>query len=975
VLLTALTQTLGAWSGRAGALVELEGHGREEVVEGVDLSRTVGWFTTHYPVWLPAAATAGDALTAVKERLRAVPQKGLHWGMLEYSGDEPTRVAVRALPKPQVSFNYLGQFDQTLAPDGPFGFARESGGHSVAASDQLDKVLDLNALVVGGTLSVSWRFSPEVLHETTVRRLIATFEARLAALIEHCLTAEPRATASDFPLAGLSQAELEGLGIQLGGIEDIYPATPLQQGLLFHSLLQAGQGLYINQLRLTLTGALDQAALREAWAAAIARHDILRMHFAWRHGGEALQVVHRQVAVPYTAHDWRDTTDYERRLAAWQAEDLARGFELTDAPLLRVNLFMRPDGGYDLVRTNHHVLLDGWSSAQLMGEVIQDYQARVSGGVAALPAPAPYRDYVAWLRRQPSAEDWWRAQLARVDDPATWAESLGRSRQEGAGAPQLTRQLDVALSARLQQAAQRRRVTLHTLVEGAWALVMARYGGRRQVAFGVTVAGRPAALPGIERTLGLFINSLPVWLDVPGEATVTAWLQGLQAHTSALRQYEHTPLSELQHWVGRTGEALFDSLLVFENYPVDEELRKGESGLQAVGAEIVDRTHYLLTLTVTPRAELDLGWEWDWSRLDRAGVERLAAHYVEVLEQLAADTDPRLGEICLSGAVQAARPLVPYAFRPVDERIAEQAALHPATEAVRCDGVRLRYGELDAWANQIGKRLKRLGVRRDECVGLCVERSVGLVAALLGVLKAGGAYVPLDPSYPEERLRDMLEDAGVRRVVADRESAERLAGLLGGRELVLVSEVAEEAMDGWAEPIHPEQLAYVIYTSGSTGRPKGVAISHGALDRLLASLGERPGLTRDDTWLSVTSLSFDISALELYLPLIKGARLEIAPRASVVNGEKLAELLEASQASVMQATPMGWKTLLASGWHGRPGLKGLCGGEALAPDLAGALLSRGVDLWNIRGYAALRSRCRAGRSPEGPRKLSWRRSL
>ncbi|WP_218575082.1 non-ribosomal peptide synthetase [Reyranella sp. CPCC 100927] len=950
VLLTALSQTLGAWSGGDGILVDLEGHGREALSEmlGVDVSRTVGWFTTRHPVWLATAEDAGAALRGVKERLRSVPGKGSGWGLLQRYGDAAVRDELKVLPQPGVSFNYLGQFDQSLDQGGPFGFASESGGRSMTGASPLAHVLDLNGLVGAGRLRLSWRYSPGVLSAATVAKLMAAFEARLQVLVEHCESAAPRATRSDYPRSGLDEAGLARLGVSVETVEDVYAATPLQQGLLFHSLLRPGEGLYVNQLRLRLEGTLDVAALRAAWQSAVDRHAILRTRFAWSEGGEARQIVLRRAELPWTETDWRSEADYESRLATWRREDVRQGFELDTAPLLRVALFQRPDGGHDLVWTNHHVLTDGWSSARLLGEVVREYAARVGGETPAIVTPAPYRDYVSWLSHQGNGEDWWRTKLGAVEEPVGLLESLGRPSAVEAGPQEQRVDLGEELTARLKEASRVGRVTLNTLMQGAWALLLSRYGGRGSVRFGITVSGRPAELAGVEGMVGLFINSLPLWLDVPGEARVGAWLRGLQAHNVELRQYEHVGLGDVQRWAGRSGEALFDTLLVFENYPVERELGAVPTDLRVVTTEAVERTHYPLTLSVMPDATMRLRWAWDGERLDRATVERLSQHYIRMLGALAEGLEKPVGAISLGEAAPSVRSLTAYAFTPVTAQIAAQAMARPDAGAVSCEGERLSYGALEAWSNRIGRRLKTLGVGRDVRVGVCLERSVGMVAGLLGVLKAGGAYVPLDPSYPEARLRHMVQDAGVGCVVTDAASAQRLGAVLKGCALVVVSEVDAESAAGWNEAIAADQLAYVIYTSGSTGRPKGVAISHEALDRLLASMGDCPALVARDVWLSVTSLSFDISALEIYLPLVTGARVEIARPEAIADGAKLAGLIKRSGATVLQATPMGWRLLLEADWAaGR--LKALCGGEALPPDLAVALLSRGVELWNMYG--------------------------
>ncbi len=487
VLLTALVRVLSRWTGREGVLIDLEGHGREEIEAGLDLSRTIGWFTTRYPVWLKAPSEAGAAMIAVKEALRAIPSKGLHWGLLGEA----------SAPQAWVSFNYLGRFDQSLAQDGPWGFAMEGVGQSMSLDSPLSHALDLNGSVRNGVLTLGWRYSPGELSAATVQGLSEAFARELDALIAHCVTARPRVTASDFPLAGLDQATLEALDLPLEQVKDIYPATPMQQGLLFHASATTGLGVYVNQRRLTLEGPLDAAMLRQAWEASVARHDILRTGFHWRHGGTPLQVVRRKAVLPFLEEDWRERKDYETRLAGWRQAEVARGFDLATAPLMRVALFRRPDGAHDLIWTNHHLITDGWSSARLLGEIVQRYRAASRGEAATLPPPAPYRGYVAWLAQRPSAESWWRDQAARLPEPALLADAAAPPDQPASGEHRLEQRLDPVLHQRLQRAAQRHRVTLNTLVQAGWALTLARHIGRSCVGFGITVSGRPPALRGV----------------------------------------------------------------------------------------------------------------------------------------------------------------------------------------------------------------------------------------------------------------------------------------------------------------------------------------------------------------------------------------------------------------------------------------------------------------------------------------------
>ncbi|WP_394851110.1 non-ribosomal peptide synthase/polyketide synthase [Pendulispora rubella] len=878
VLLTALARALAQWTGNAGALLDLEGHGREDVLADVDIGRTVGWFTTRFPVWLETPDEPVRALTNVKERLRSIPHKGLHWGLLRHASEPALREAAAALPRAQVSFNYLGQFDQALDAAGPFGFASESAGRNVDPRTAMVYALDVNALVAEGTLSVTFRFSPDALDAAIAERLVGTFDTTLRSLIEHCATAPRSATAADFPLARLGQDTLERLELPLGEVQDIYPATPLQQGLVFHSMARSEDGLYVYQLRLTMAGTLDIGALRGAWETVVARYDILRTCFEWRHGGEALQVVHRRLDVPFSVHDWSASTEYAERFSAFCRDDVARGFDAERPPLMRVALFTRPDGKHDVVWTMHHALSDGWSSARMFGDVIAAYRAHLPhhAGAPAVFAPVvPYRDYVAWLAARPSPEPFWRGALQRLANPARLRPSFGRARILEPGTHHRLDGLDPALVRDLKELARRQAVTLSTVMQGAWAIVLGRYGNAAQAIFGTTVSGRPPELPGSMEMVGLFINTLPTWIDLPPGQPVGAWLADLQRHANDLRNQEHTPLSHVQRWAGLGGEDFFDTLFTFENFPIDTESRSVDVGLRIERSERADRTHYPFTLTVLAESDVKLEWEWDGDKFERVWAEDLAQGYVAILRQLASSKDERLGELVLGRARPQEIPS--YAFDPIFQRITCTARENPNDEAIHCEGTVTRYGELDSWSNQIAHALTKRGVARDELVGLCVERSAALVAGLLGVWKTGGAFVPLDPTYPEERLREML--AGIRVVICDATTETRFPGL----DVVRVDRVGDEPSAGeWTSP-HPEQLAYVIYTSGSTGRPKGVAISHRSLSLHVDDFVATYGIGPSDRVLFTSTINFDVSLHELLPVLTRGGR-------SVMRGKDAWEL-------------------------------------------------------------------------------------
>ncbi|WP_330534903.1 non-ribosomal peptide synthase/polyketide synthase [Pseudomonas aeruginosa] len=878
LLLTALARATCRWSGDASVLVQLEGHGREDLGEAIDLSRTVGWFTSLFPLRLTPAADLGESLKAIKEQLRGVPDKGVGYGLLRYLAGEEAAARLAALPQPRITFNYLGRFDRQFDGAALLVPATESAGAAQDPCAPLANWLSIEGQVYGGELSLHWSFSREMFAEATVQRLVDDYARELHALIEHCCQeGNVGATPSDFPLATLRQEQLDRL--PLARIEDIYPLSPMQHGMLFHSLYEQASGDYLNQLRVDVHG-LDPARFRAAWQAALDSHDILRAGFLWQGDLEQpLQVIHKHLELPFAEHDWRGREALAEALDELAASERRRGFELEQAPLLRLVLVRMDEERYHLVYTHHHILLDGWSSAQLLGEVLARYtgeQAERTGG--------RYRDYIAWLQAQDKrvSEAFWKEQLAELLEPTRLAQAVAAEREQ-VGSGQFQRSLPPARTARLKTFAQRHAVTLNTLVQAAWSLLLQRYTGQDTVVFGATVAGRPAELAGIERQIGLFINTLPVVATPQPGMRLTDWLQEVQARSLALREQEHTPLFEIQRWAG-LGEALFDSLLVFENYPVAEALEKGSPGGVRFGpVSNHEQTNYPLTVALGVGDSLTLQYSYDRQAFSDAAVEQLDRHLLNLLEGFVDNAERTLVELSLLDAEERAlidslwnRSESGFPASPlIHQRVAERARLAPDAPAVLFDDQ--VHAELDSRANRLAHALIARGVGPEVRVAIAMQRSAEIMVAFLAVLKAGGAYVPLDIEYPRERLLYMMQDSRAHLLLTHSHLLERLPIPEG---LSCLSVDREEEWAGFPahDPevaLHGDNLAYVIYTSGSTGMPKGVAVSHGPLIAHIVATGERYEMTPEDCELHFMSFAFDGSHEGWMHPLINGARVLI----------------------------------------------------------------------------------------------------
>jgi amino acid adenylation domain-containing protein/non-ribosomal peptide synthase protein (TIGR01720 family) len=938
MLLTALGRALCAWAGHAKVLVDLEGHGREDLFDHIDLSRTVGWFTTLFPVALDPLGEPGEAIKRVKESLRRIPDKGLGHGVLKHLGNAAQQQALRALPQAQVVFNYLGQFDAGSDERAQWVLAQEPSGAPVDPGAPLTHEFAVNGQVYEGVLTLRVSYSRARHDRSAVAGWVQRFQQELEALVAHCTSGAQGVTPSDFPLARIGPRQLDALPVPVANLVDLYPLSPMQAGMLFHSLYAPGGSAYLNQLRVDIDG-LDVARFKAAWRAVLERHEVLRTGFLV--GEPALQWVAQQIELPMAEHDWRGNSDIARALDDLAEAQLAQGFDLAQPPLMRLVLVHAHDGKHHFIWTMHHLLLDGWSTSQLMGEMLRHY-----AGEAVPFQGGRYADYIAWLQQRDGAADerYWREQLGRTEGPTWLANTLPKPRDAEAGYGMHRCEIGAPRTRALMEAAKRERVTLNTLVQAAWALLLARHTGQRTVSFGATVAGRPVELPGAQQMLGLFINTLPVIATLQPAQRVGDWLRALQAQNLGAQEHEHTPLYEIQRWAGQGGQDLFDSIVVFENYPLDQALKQGAPDRLRFG-EVWNReeTNYPMTVSVNQGETLVLSYSHARSQFGEALVQTLARRMETLLEALAHAPGARVGDIGLQDEGDSSQPEPAKNMhagdtgQPVHRWFERQAALHANATAVVFGDESLSYAELDLRANRLAHQLIGLGVAPEVKVGIAVERSIEMVVGLLAILKAGGAYVPLDPEYPADRLAYMIADSGIRLLLTQSHVAPKLPLQDDVRVLAL------DAVDLAAEPahapevaVHADHLVYVIYTSGSTGRPKGTQLTHRNVTRLLDSTQPWFGFGPQDVWTNFHSYAFDFSVWEIFGALCTGGKLVVVPFWVSRSPDDFVALLRAQQVTVLNQTPSAFRQLIHSAALAAgdrlPLRCVIFGGEALEPE-------------------------------------------
>ncbi len=739
---------------------------------------------------------------------------------------------------------------------------------------------------------------------------------------------------------GVPGAARPGAAENKRNIETAYALSPMQQGMLFHSLYAPESGVYHEQLTCTLVGELNVTAFERAWQSVIQRHPILRSAFAWRRLEKPIQAVYKEVTLAIDSRDLRGLSpaEQDQALATYLATDRARGFDLARPPLMRLALLRVGDGAggpeHRLVWSHHHILMDGWSLPLLLKEVFTFYEAFANNRPASLGLPRPYKDYITWLQGQDlaAAEVYWRKQLA--GRRAATSIPTVRTQPQGTGTGEHELRLSEELTESLNRLARQNGVTLSTLVQGVWAILLSRYSGDDDVVFGVTVSGRPPTLPGADTMVGVFINTLPVRVQVDERMAFGSWLRSLQVQLAELRQFEYTPLVQVQGWteVPRE-EPLFDSIVVFENYPVDTALREKLSSLEIRDVRSFEQTNYGLTFVSGPGRELVLKISYDRARYDEAAVWRMLGHLAQILSGAARDLGlnapiQSLPLLTPEEQVQLAAwnaTAAPLPDRPIHAFFEDWAARTPdAPAAVFVAGahppVAYTYAELNARANRLAHYLiahgagRANGVGGETLVGISVTRSLDQVVALLATLKAGAAYLPLDPNYPPDRRHFMLADAGVTLVLTH-------AHLLDPEPLASEPLAAEspsathfcldrdwDQLAGYPDTtpaltLSGEHLAYVIYTSGSTGRPKGVLVAHRGLTNLVRAQTAAFGITPADRILQFASFSFDAAVSETFMALAAGATLYLAPQTTLAAPPELTRLLQDYAISAVTLPP------------------------------------------------------------------------
>ncbi|MGH3670008.1 MAG: amino acid adenylation domain-containing protein, partial [Pseudonocardiaceae bacterium] len=981
VLLTGILLAVSRWRQQHGQdggsclLVDLEGHGRQEIVAGLDLARTVGWFTSVHPVRLDCGPVdldtalsggegAGQALKRVKERLRAAPGNGVGYGMLRYGHPDTATVLARC-SRPQVLFNYLGRLPVGRAADWAVAVESDAIAASLDPDLGLPYLLEINAATQDGPsgpqLSATWTWSPGALTDQDITELTLAWVAALRALTRYA--AAPGAgglTPSDLAVLDLDQDEIDRIETTCPSVTDVWPLTPLQEGLFFESMYDTETlDPYSARIIIDVQRLIATERLRVALHTIVDRHPTLRAGFVQERLRRPAQFIAGDRDIPITEVDCSglDADGQADALRRLYDEDLPRRFDLTRPPLLRVTTVRLDDGRQRIMITYHVLLMEGWSVGLFFRELLTLLASRAD--VPELPAVRPFRDYLSWLSTQDTdtATQAWRAALEGITEPTLVAPD--HPARAPVFAEEIRLEISATLTSRIRAFARGRGLTLNSVVTAMWGILLGSLTARDDVVFGSVVSGRPAEVAGVENTIGLFMNTVPIRLRLRPDESLADLVTRFQQEQAALIPHHHVRLGEIQRALG-LGQ-LFDTLEIVRNHPGYGPDHERIAGSLAVEQMVVrDSTHFPLNLNVNPGDPLSFEWKYRPDVFGADTVEAIAARLARLLELLVDDPTSAVGQVEMltsderdrlcRGWDATARPVPRWT---VAELLEAQVRRTPQDTALVFGDTALSYAELNTHINRLARLLIAHGAGPERVVALALPRSAQMVTALFAVLKTGAAYLPLDLDYPDDRIAFMITEAAPVCLVtttgaapSPQSAVEEILlddpAICGELDALPDADLAEAERAGFAagNPSRLEHPAYVIYTSGSTGKPKGVVTPYRGLtnmqlnhrEHLFGPVAEAAGGRRLRIAHTV-SFSFDMSWEEL-LWLVEGHEVHVLDEDLRRDAHALVSYCARHHIDVVNVTPSYAQLLLEHGLLGRNGSRHrpvlvLLGGEAV----------------------------------------------
>ncbi len=911
ILVTGLS--LGIWQTFGGEAysIMMEGHGREHVGTDIDVSRTIGWFTSFYPVVIERKRDLSAQIVEVKETLHRVPNKGVGYGILRYIVGQDYR------NEPLISFNYLGDFGHVgddFAQHSSWRLSEAYRGKEWSDDSPVLCPLNLSAIIVKGTLRMTLDYDSKLFSPQNCKQLISGLQLGLSEVIQFlCSIEKEYLTPIDLSYKGLTSDEILKINDE-GGLEDVCAMSPLQQGLYYHWLSSPTSGSYFEQMSYRLKGAVDVFLVEQSYRKLVSRHAVLRTYFTHAYGERPLQIIKRHVPADFVFISVSDFSDVEDR----RSRDRSRGFDLQSGAQMRLTVLGSADE-FEFIWSHHHILMDGWCSTILIKEFFEIYNASLHGLEAKLKPIARYSDYIAWLEQldKVASLKYWKQYLAGFEVPTGLPKRATTSKPIEADEAEHKIEIAGPLRESIKNTCNSIGITESSFIQGVWGILLSRYNRTQDIVFGTVVSGRPPEIPGIEQMIGMFINTIPVRIRVDEARSVEQYLQNVQTTALLSATHAYVQLAEVQA-ESVLGRNLLDHILVFENFPVHEMLDQVAASadrFSIISSRFHSKTNFSLNILVALREKIIIEFKYDPQVYNPLEVESFATHLLRLLEDMINNPSGKLLDLTMIDDEES--HLLVKEFNgdqvshpkrnTINDTVEEWVRLTPEATAVVHNESRLSYRDLDKRSNLIAYSLwDKQGVRKGDLVGIMMERSEEMVVSMLGILKAGAAFVPIDPTYPKARKEFIFADTDIKVLITESQyifDLDYFSGKIVAADLQFQEGDAYSVMTQ-SQTVDPSDLAYIIYTSGSSGQPKGVMIEHRGLLNTINFQRRTFRVKPGDHGLQFASISFDASVWEIFMCIAAGATLYLAGEEVKRSPRLLEKYIENNGISIATLPPV-----------------------------------------------------------------------
>ncbi|GAA4279089.1 non-ribosomal peptide synthetase [Aquimarina mytili] len=948
LLMSAFLLAVNKKFGLDNLCIDLEGHGREEIAAGINIGRTIGWFTSIYPVLLERnGEDVSNVVRNIKETLRAVPNKGIDYLIAQYTDVAPLEQKSNA----GISFNYLGQFESAYEN---LQILKENKGNEISL--HMEQHYDWNVIgwVSEEKLKLELVYSTQQYKKETIASFIEVFKESLKDIINHCCQRnEVTLTPSDLTHNKLSIEDLDQIQSNLE-IDDVYTLSPTQEGMLFHSVLEPESKVYFDQKILSLKGNLNTIAVEKSMEALVKHHEVFRTVFLHKNLETPIQVVLKERKLDFIYKDIQEECErlsIDDAVNLYITEDKSKGFNLSEDILMRVTLLKVQEEEYRMIWSHHHIVMDGWCTSILWNDFKNLYSGFTKNDPIQLESSPKYSQYIQWLEQldKDASKEYWSTYLENYEHLA----SLPKRDVDFNALKSYDLRSNKHLVSKektnvLQKISKNNAVTLSTIFQTIWGVVLAKYNNVDDVVFGNVVSGRTSEIAGIENIVGLFINTLPVRVRYDEEDTLETLLKKTQASAFESEPHHYHSLLDIQE-NSELGNGLFDHILVFENYPISENIKGVEdkkNGFSVTDVDIFEQTNYDFNVIIIPGEEIQIQIDYNQNVYSQATIHQILSHFDNVLEQLVLDKDSRISKLklvseeeknVLQQKLNNTQINYPKDLNIVDLFL-KQVDKNPKNIAIKFGDSAISYQELHEKSSKVACVLREFGVKNDSIIGLLMDRSIDTIIGMLGILKAGGAYLPIDINYPDDRKEYIIQDSRTSLILTTI-NFEDIHKLKGDFQIQYIEHAFEKSIGDKDLAVNnvsnPSDLCYVIYTSGTTGNPKGVMIEHRNVVRLFFNENPLFDFGSNDTWTMFHSHCFDFSVWEIYGALLFGGKLIIIPQLIAKDTKQYLDIVKQEGVTVLNQTPSAFYNLIQAELSCKETSLGLryviFGGEALNP--------------------------------------------